>query len=287
MEKTRSNYVLFSFNERTQSHQEYIERKRRLETILETAGKKASAAGLEDHMLSARIEMDSQKQLLVCLYKKHSFAAVMDNKKQEIHFHDNDNRFVNMKMVNFDRLELRLENAINYMINTGTQSLVNKDVNRTWEPAVPILEKLIAYENALEKLPEANRKAFQQGKAYDQRINEIIYSQESKEMHPLEEQAWEDYLGIDIGHAGMRNMDRPMSSLEEDIMEKNYHKDFGNDGFVDEPWNQREHVEPIQNSSLKERLDEAKQEAIKYGNRNSDQPDKLLQNEERELSREW
>lgn len=287
MEKTRSNYVLFSFNERTQSHQEYIERKRRLETILETAGKKASAAGLEDHMLSARIEMDSQKQLLVCLYKKHSFAAVMDNKKQEIHFHDNDNRFVNMKMVNFDRLELRLENAINYMINTGTQSLVNKDVNRTWEPAVPTLEKLIAYENALEKLPEANRKAFQQGKAYDQRINEIIYSQESKEMHPLEEQAWEDYLGIDIGHAGMRNMDRPMSSLEEDIMEKNYHKDFGNDGFVDEPWNQREHVEPIQNSSLKERLDEAKQEAIKYGNRNSDQPDKLLQNEERELSREW
>lgn len=287
MEKTRSNYVLFSFDEKKQSHQEYIERKRRLETILGNAEKEVQAAGLENQMVSARIELDHEKQLLVCLYKNHSFAAIMDNKSKDVYFNDNDNRLVNMRKSNFDKLELRLENAINYMIKTGTPNLVNQDVNRTWESAVPTLDKIIEFEKSLEQMPESKRNSFRQGKIYDQQIDEIIATSGTKELHPLEEQAWEDYYGIDVGHVGMRNIERPMSSLEEDIMEKNYHRDFGADGFVDEPWHQREHVEPVQSDSFAARLETAKQEALLSGKSVPSHPEPSIQNDEHELSREW
>ena len=276
MEKTRSNYALFSFDGNTQRHEAYIERKRRLETMLDKAVRKAKMEDLGDQMIAARIEMDQETHLLVCIYKNRSFAAVMDSGSKEINFNENENRLVNTKMAYFDKLELRLENAVNYMVRNGEPSPVNADVNRLWEPAVPVLEKIIDFETSLEKMPDSRRQLFQNGTVYEQRIDEIIHSYENT-LHPLVEQAWEDYLGVDIGASGMRNMDRSMSHLEEDILEKTFHRDFGGTGFVDDPWHQKEHVEPLQ-----QRFEQARNNAPsrQSESRNS------IQKVDRELTRE-
>lgn len=277
MEKTRSNYALFSFDEKTQRHEAYVERKRRLETMLDKAERKAKMEGLGDQMISARIEMDHETHLLVCIYKNRSFAAVMDSGSKEINFNENENRLVNTKMAYFDKLELRLENAVNYMVRNGEPSPVNADVNRLWEPAVPVLEKIIDFETSLEKMPDSRRQLFQNGTVYEQRIDEIIQSYENT-LHPLVEQAWEDYLGMDIGASGMRNMDRSMSHLEEDILEKSFHRDFGGTGFADDPWHQKEHVEPLQ-----QRFEHARNNASSYQSESS----RSIRKGDRELSREW
>ena len=278
MEKTRSNYVLFSFDEKTQRHEAYVERKRRLESMLDKAERKVKMEGLGDQMISARIEMDNETHLLVCIYKNRSFAAVMDSKSKEIHFNEDENRLVNTKLVYFDKLELRLENAVNYMVRNGEPSAVNADVNRLWEPVVAVLEKIIDFETSLEKMPDFRRQLFQNGTAYEQRTDEIIHSSENKHLHPLVEQAWEDYLGMDIGATGMRNMDRSMSYLEEDLMEKSYHRDFGGTGYVDDSWHQREHVEPLQQRFEKARNDAISHQSVSRGS---------IQKDDRELTIGW
>lgn len=66
-------------------------------------------------------------------------------------------------------------------------------------------------------------------------VNEPLYVREL-EAHPLTEQQWEDYYGVDIGKSGYRQdvRDRDKSNLEEDVYEKHYNRDFNGTGLVDE-----------------------------------------------------
>jgi len=52
--------------------------------------------------------------------------------------------------------------------------------------------------------------------------------------------------GRDVGSAGKRDELSNMSTIEQDIAEKHYHKDMDSHGFVDEPWHNIEHLAPLE-----------------------------------------
>lgn len=79
-------------------------------------------------------------------------------------------------------------------------------------------------------------------KTFIERVEPVMEKEEILEqghdfnpMHMLTEQAWEDYLGMDIGHMGWITDDRDRDKLEveTDILEKHYNKDFDGLGRED------------------------------------------------------
>lgn len=280
MEKTRCNYATFSFDKNTQSHEQYAEKKQILEKGLSDIQRKAPDFG--DKMISVNALYSKEHNLTACYYKNRVFIGFQNTKTKEISFRDKTNTLAACHDRDLSRLLVRLENGIENYNNYGKTNEMSKDVNKSWEKVRPTLDRLVSYEKELEQMPESRQQIIKNSGLYEQEIGKIIDT-DQKEMNPLIEQAWEEILGIDIGAIGKRNIEAPMSTLEEDLMEKTYNRDFGSEGYVDEPWHEREHIEPVTAKPLTERIAEAKKESMESKKENEPGLMKIQQNEEREI----
>mgnify|MGYP000015630812 FL=1 len=281
MEKTRCNYATFSFDKNTQSHEQYAEKKQILEKGLSDIQRKAPDFG--DKMISVNALYCKEHNLTACYYKNRVFIGFQNTKTKEISFRDKTNTLAACRDRDLSKLLVRLENGIENYSNYGKTNEMSRDVNRSWEKVHPTLDRLVGYENELEQMPESRQQIIKNSGLYEQEIGKIIDA-DQKELNPLIEQAWEEILGMDIGASGKRNTEAPMSTHEEDLLEKTYHRDLGSEGYVDEPWHEREHIEPVKARPLTERIAEAKKESMELKQGNEPGLMKMEQNEERELT---
>ena len=214
----------------------------------------------EDKTVSAITALDKGKDLTACVYKGEPFLGVRDRETRQITLERKEINLEKIRTEELERLVHELKASQVHLEETGELDARSKELAPEWEPLHPTMDKIVEYEKEVERLPESKQHILQKSGLYEQKIDDMISAGE-KEMHPLTEQALEEYYGVDIGKSGKRNIEGPMSTLEQDIMEKTYHKDFESEGFVDEEWHVEEHVEPIQSVPLRERFERAKEEA--------------------------
>lgn len=258
METTRCCYAAFSFDNKKEHLEQYLDNKSYIETALHSVKSRGLVNYKSNEIVGASINLTRDIELTACIYKQRLFLATIDKRTREISFNERTAALAKNNVVGVERLMQRMENAVNHH-KTGAKLLGDLQIEKSWEPLIPTMDRIIEYEKELEKFPESRQQIMRNSKLYDQRIEEIISSGE-KQMHPLIEQAWEEITGKDVGHVGKRNIDGPMSTLEEDRLEKHYHKDIGRDGFVDEKFAVSEEL-TFGAADIKERFAEVKEAA--------------------------
>lgn len=257
MRRTRTvNTMEYVISDKNREMPETVKKKVKvLEASFHEIKKEAKERGLENKTISAIIDMDNGKDLTACVYKGEPFLGVRDRETKQITL---EMKEINLEKIRTEKLESLVDELKASQVNlekTRKLDMRSKELTHVWEPLYPTMDKIIAYEKEVERLPETKQRILQKSGLYEQKIDDMISAGEKK-MHPLVEQALEEYYGVDINKPGKINIEGPMSTLEEDTMEKTYHKDFGPEGFVDE-----ECVEPIQSIPLQERFERAKEEA--------------------------
>lgn len=241
--------------------------------------KEAKEFDFSNKTVSAITGLDNEKNLAACIYKGEPFLGIQDKKTHRITLERREKSLEKISVADLDGLIRELKVAQINLKETGEIGERSKELTPSWEPLYPVMDKIIAYEKKIERLPETKRNILQKSGLYDQKINDIVSAGE-KEMDPLTEQAWEEFYGVDINKSGKRNIEGPMSTLEQDIMEKTYHKDFDTEGFVDEDWHIEKHIEPVKTEPLRERLERAKEEAL-HINSSKKKPVPVVQKKEK------
>lgn len=262
MRHTRTvNAMEYVISDKNREMPETVKKKAKiLEAGFREIKKEAKERELENKTISAITAMDNGKDLTACVYKGEPFLGVRDRGTGQITL---EMREINLEKIRTEELENFVNGLKASQVNlekTREPDTHSKELAHEWEPLYPTMDKIITYQKEVERLPETKQRILHKSGLYEQKIDDMISAGE-KEMHPLVEQALEEYYGVDINKPGKINIEGPMSTLEEDTMEKTYHRDFGQEGFVDEDWHVEEHVKPVQPEPLQEKFERAMEEA--------------------------
>jgi len=170
---SRCAYAQASYDENTQNHELYAETKAKLELTVNTLLQKAKQCLSDAEFIGVNAIYSEDKNISLCYYKGRIFVGFEDRNTKEISLNDTSNAFVNMPSATPRQLCERMENAINGAAK-GKPNLMSEQVAAKWKPLTPILDKIIEYEKAFEKLPEAKQQALIHQGIKDIHINRIV-----------------------------------------------------------------------------------------------------------------
>lgn len=124
-------------------------------------------------ILATRIDYTPEQYLCACFYKNRLFFGVQNKKTSYIFFNDKSEQFAYMTPKALFALSDRMEFAI-----------MNKKHNRqrvpeiaaieVWKKQIPLLDKIVSFEEEIDKLPERKRSLLRTSTIYDAFIDKII-----------------------------------------------------------------------------------------------------------------
>lgn len=172
MESQRSSYALFSYDKNNQDFDKYMNIKRLLEKGLSEIQKEVREKGLTNEMFTSAIRLDNGEYLTACCYKGKTFAGIFYQKKNNVSFEDKENHLAKMASSQINSMLSRMENGIRYF-SKQHEHLRLFDCN-PWEQKMPVMDKIVEYENKIDSLSERQKEIIHNSGEYDRKINEII-----------------------------------------------------------------------------------------------------------------
>lgn len=172
MESQRSSYALFSYDKNNQDFDKYMNIKRLLEKGLSEIQKEVREKGLTNEMFTSAIRLDEKKYLTACCYKDRTFVGISEKGKNNISFDDKKNHLADMTSRQIKDMLSRMRNDVS-LFEKYHQHNMFFSVN-PWKQKIPVMNKIIEYENELNNLSEKQKEIIHNSGEYDRKINEII-----------------------------------------------------------------------------------------------------------------
>jgi len=170
--KTRVAYALASFNEK-QSHELYAKKKDSLEKCCKEIARHFSRENLNGATLAVSALYSDKMNITACIYKGRLFVGFQDRETKNIFFNDKTDSFIFMPPSAPEDLKIRMQNTIESFKN-GHKNQMSKQLSSDWEKTIPLLDKLVAFEEKIKNLPEDVLHKFRERLLYDECIDVII-----------------------------------------------------------------------------------------------------------------
>ncbi len=176
----RLRLCLFSFDNE-QNNDDYQDKK----SLLERCGRSCTSAlknfKCNDRLVIAHIPYDTRNDIHLSIigYKGHVFYGFFNTETGKISFEDNNNQVINLKSKYIDKLEERFVNEIN-----NPTHIKDDGIQSAWNEVLPLLDKCIEYDKALENIPEKIRNRMLQ--QYDEQLNTFIEAYENDNLEHVE-----------------------------------------------------------------------------------------------------
>lgn len=118
-----------------------------------------------------------KQDITICAYGEYFFLGFIDlsSVPNRISFVDNSNMFTTLRKYDIETLKTRLLNTIRWD-NSKTTNLCNTQATLFWKTQIPLLNKIVAFEERINKLPEKEQYILRSSLLYDTFIDKIIES---------------------------------------------------------------------------------------------------------------
>ncbi len=156
---TRFHLCLFSLNNSTpENHIEYCNKTVLFYDCVEKCKSELATTRLHtDKPIVATISYNVKNKTFITLfgYKNNIFCGIYDINTKEIQFADNTDNFIKWKDYQIARLESLFKASCSLAINGKDYS--SEEVKTAWSKAIPLLDKVISYQEKVNRLPEDER----------------------------------------------------------------------------------------------------------------------------------
>lgn len=222
MQTERYCCATFSFDEKENSVEEYMQGKRILEESAAKMKKEEALNGPGGEMIISAVALDRKQILTACYYKDKLFIAIADKKGENLDFHSSGDTLALLKENTSERLVLRFKQDILNYNSTGKHLQFFPEKENPWEKNKQILDAITEYEKKVEKLPEAKREAFYKSGEYDKYFEKILEKNSKANLTKEKEEPNKSLDGINqrIENAKAIAMSQERSDTREKVLEK-------------------------------------------------------------------
>lgn len=126
-------------------------------------------------IIASVLRYTKTQNMTLCIYQGYFFLGFSDltSNIKAISFTDKSNKFTELQKSDLETLGSRLLNAIQWHSSKATD-LCNKMAAKPWEDMIPLLDKIITFEERIKSLPEDVLHKFRERLLYDECIDVII-----------------------------------------------------------------------------------------------------------------
>lgn len=169
----RCAYALASYDEKTQEHDTYIEKKASLEECCNNIEKHIKQHSPCSDFIAVNALYSGEKNISLCCYKNTLFIGFQDKETKQISLNDRSNAFVTMSNDAPYKLQERMINAL-ADAEKGRPNVMSQQLKGMWEPLLPTLDKIIEFEKEFSKLPAYAKESLERRGAKEARVEKIL-----------------------------------------------------------------------------------------------------------------